>query len=104
MIFQHAGCENQQIDLQLARMTLNVLNDPSKCAQPIHEAISLRALSSRALSEETAGSDSQPNAMNTDEKDWTLFPKVSDGLVTPNLDIYPDPTFEDFVNVANVCT
>jgi hypothetical protein len=107
MVFQHAGCENQQIDLQLARMTRNVLNNPSKGVQPIHEADSLPALSSGRLSDDSAGSDSQPDAINSDsnnENDWTLFPKNSDGLVDPNSDVHPDSMFDNFVNVTDVYT
>ncbi|KAJ5244883.1 hypothetical protein N7489_004979 [Penicillium chrysogenum] len=107
MVFQHAGCEDQQIDLQLTWMTRNVLNDPSMCVQPIHETTSLPALSSGTLSDHSAGSDSQPNASKTDsydENDWTLFPKISDGLVRPNLDVGSDSMFVNFVNMENIYT
>ncbi|KAJ9481656.1 hypothetical protein VN97_g11813 [Penicillium thymicola] len=107
MIFQHAECEDRQIGLQLARVTWNVLNDPSKCAQPINEATPLPALSSGTSSDDSAGSDSQLNASNTDpydENDWTLFPKISDGLMAPNLDVNPDSMFANFVNMENVYT
>lgn len=85
----------------------NVLNDPSKGAPPIHGADSLPALSSGTLSQDSAGNDSQPDAINTDSNDgndWTLFLRISDGLVTPNLDVYPDSMFDNFVNVADVYT
>ncbi|KAJ6163838.1 hypothetical protein N7497_003817 [Penicillium chrysogenum] len=88
-------------------MTWNVLNDPSKCVQPINEATPLPALLSGTLSDDSAGSDSQPNASNTDpydENDWTLFPKISDGLMAPNLDVNPDSMFANFMNMENVYT
>lgn len=66
MVFQHAGCENQQIDLQLARMMRNILNDPSKDALPIYEADKLPALSCEMLSGDSAVSDQQPDAINAD--------------------------------------
>ncbi|KGO69278.1 hypothetical protein PITC_094770 [Penicillium italicum] len=105
MVFQHAGCENQQIDLQLARMMRNILNDPSKGALPIYEADSLPPLSCGTLSDDSAVSDQQPDAINADtnnKNDWTLFSNISDGLETPNLEVYPDSMFDNFVNVAHV--
>lgn len=105
MMFQHAECENQQIDLQLANMMRNILNDPSKGALPIYEADSLPALSCGTLSDDSAVSDQQPDAINADsnkKNDWTLFSNISDGLVTPNLEVYPDSMFENFVNVSHI--
>ncbi|KAI1829122.1 transcriptional regulator family: bZIP [Penicillium roqueforti] len=107
MIIQHAGCEDQQIGLQLARMTWNVLNDPNKWVQPVHEASPLPALSSGTLSDDPAGSDSQPNGSNNDsydENDWALFPRITDDLMAHKLNVNPDSMFVNFVNMENVYT
>lgn len=76
---------------------------PARALNKIYETTSLPALSSGTLSDDSSGSNLQFNATNThsnDENDRMLFPKGSNGLVTPNLDT--DSLFDKFLNTADV--
>ncbi|CAG7991620.1 unnamed protein product [Penicillium nalgiovense] len=106
LIFQHAECQDQQINHQLARMTQTVLQNPSNldasdAGLPISSS---RSLSTRTWSDESVADDANlvgPGAYNND---WTGLPTIANDFAPyesyePNG--LPDAIFDNFIDADN---
>ncbi|OGE47488.1 hypothetical protein PENARI_c043G03605 [Penicillium arizonense] len=102
-IFQHAECEDHQINLQLAKMTQTVLNN-----QPMQEPSMSPTFSNWSYSDESVAVDGANNSMIDTGAypgcDWTLLPKVTDDLVPYDANEANYSVFDNFIDAENLYT
>ncbi|KAJ5041855.1 hypothetical protein NUH16_003260 [Penicillium rubens] len=105
-IFQHAECHDQRINQQLARMTQNALQGPSK--PDLHNP-SLSASSSRSFSTGTwfdepvaDGEDPVGPVAYNNNNDWMALPDIANEFAPyePN-GFLTDSVFENFIDADN---
>ncbi|KAJ5788292.1 transcriptional regulator family: bZIP [Penicillium paradoxum] len=93
IIFQHAECEDHQINLQLAKMTQTVLD-----CQPDLNTGSSPTFSSGTWSDESVADETNiigPGA-NTGS-DWTVLPKAANDLVPYEPTGFTESLFENYI-------
>ncbi|KAJ5244995.1 hypothetical protein N7489_005091 [Penicillium chrysogenum] len=105
LMFQHAECQDQKINQQLARMTQTVLQNPSNLdannsGLPVSSSSSF---SNGTWSDESVADDAnpRPGAYNND---WTGLPTIANDFALyesyePNG--LPDPIFGNFIDADN---
>ncbi|KAJ6125135.1 hypothetical protein N7471_012452 [Penicillium samsonianum] len=104
LIFQHAECQDHQINHQLARMTQTVLQGPSN---PDANNSSMPTSSSPTFSTGTWSDESVADDTNHigagayDRKDWTVLPTIADGFPPCEPTGFTDSMFENFINADN---
>jgi hypothetical protein len=114
IIFQHADCEDQRINIQLAKMTQTVLNGQSAPKMTVPDKTSVPEMSlSPTVSTKTWSDESVDEGnVNTnidmidagalDLNDWTALPKVPNDMVyDPGL---TDSVFDNFIDADNLYT
>lgn len=93
IIFQHAECEDQQINIQLAKMTQTVLGGDSNLTST-SPTFSMGSWSDES-DEKNIGSGAY------DGNDWML-PKVADNLVSLEPNGFSDSMFDNFIKTENL--
>ncbi|KAJ5373937.1 bZIP transcription factor bZIP-1 [Penicillium concentricum] len=109
LIFQHAECQDHQINHQLARMTETVLH-----GNPNLEANSSLPTSSSPFSTGTWSDESVDDANPTgsgaydantyDRNDWTVLPAIANDFTPYEPNGFTDSMFENFIDADNVYT
>jgi hypothetical protein len=95
IIFQHAKCDDHQINAQLAKMTQTVLNHPF-LDSPSSPATS-SPVSTGTWSDESVAEENGLVAPGAYGSDWTVLPKAAHDLVyEPNG--FTDSLFENFID------
>ncbi|KAJ5964380.1 transcriptional regulator family: bZIP [Penicillium vulpinum] len=111
LIFQHAECQDHQINHQLARMTETVLHaQPNQDNNPNMQTSSSPTFSTGTWSDESVADDANhigPSAYdhNTyDRNDWTVLPTIANDFTPYEPSGFTDSMFENFIDADNVFT
>ncbi|KAK9847722.1 hypothetical protein MYU51_018357 [Penicillium brevicompactum] len=101
IIFQHAKCEDHQINAQLRRMSQIILHDQFSSNLVVPEMSSSPTASTKTWSDESVADEGNliinmidPGAHN--QNDWTILPKVTNDVLYDN-DGLADSIFDNFV-------
>ncbi|KXG53740.1 bZIP transcription factor, bZIP-1 [Penicillium griseofulvum] len=107
LIFQHADCQDHQINRQLAKMTETVLqSNPTVDANTGLPTSSSPAFSTGTWSDESIAGDTKPGSgaydPNTyDRNDWTVLPAIANDFPPYESNGFTD-LFENFIDAENV--
>ncbi|KAJ5473455.1 transcriptional regulator family: bZIP [Penicillium sp. IBT 31633x] len=98
IIFQHAECEDHQINMQLAKMTQTVLGGDLNLNTSPSPTFSTGSWSDESVADEnkTIGSGAY------DRNDWTMLPKVANNLVSYEPPGLSDSMFDNFIKTENL--
>ncbi|KAJ5498144.1 hypothetical protein PEX1_075190 [Penicillium expansum] len=106
LIFQHAECQDHQINHQLARMTQTVLQGPPN--QDPNSSLPTRSsptFSTGTWSDESVADDANANPIGPGayNNDWTVLPAIANDFTPyePNGNGFTDSLFENFINADN---
>jgi len=107
IIFQHAECEDHQINIQLARMTQTVLDSQSVSNMTVPDMSLSPTASTKTWSDESVADEGNMNNMIDpdvyNQNDWTMLPKVANDMVyDPNG--LTDSLFDNFIDADNLYT
>ncbi|EKV04289.1 Basic-leucine zipper (bZIP) transcription factor [Penicillium digitatum] len=105
LIFQHAECQDHQINHQLARMTQTVLQSPSnQNPNPNLPIGSSPTFSTSTWSDESVadGAGANPIGSGDFNHDWSMLPAITNDFTPyePNSGV-TDSMFENFINADN---
>ncbi|KAJ5206961.1 bZIP transcription factor bZIP-1 [Penicillium cf. griseofulvum] len=110
LIFQHADCQDHQINHQLAKMTETVLHsNPNMDANSGLPTSSSPTFSTGTWSDESVAGDANPSGSgaydsNTyDRTDWTVLPAIANDFPPYESNVFTD-LFENFIEAENVYT
>ncbi|KAJ9483194.1 hypothetical protein VN97_g10220 [Penicillium thymicola] len=102
LIFQHARCDDHQVNAHLAKMTQTVLGSQNFLDSPPHLGTSSSPSTS---SDKSVGDENNMIAPGAyDGNDWTVLPKVANDLVPYEPNGLTDLMFENFINKDNLAT
>ncbi|KAI2716290.1 hypothetical protein N7455_006079 [Penicillium solitum] len=101
IIFQHTECEDHQINTQLRRMTQSVLHGQFVSNIVVPDMSSSPTASTKTWSDESVADEGNMNINVIDpgaynQKDWTNFPKVTNGVLYDNNGL-ADSIFDNFI-------
>jgi hypothetical protein len=109
IIFQHAGCEDRQINMQLAKMTQTVFEGQSVTNTTVPDMSLSPTASTKTWSDESVDEGNvnmnmnliDPDAINQNE--WTMLPKIANDMVYDQNGL-TDSLFENFIDADNLYT
>ena len=102
LVFQHAECQDHEINHQLARMTQTVLQTHSNPdVGPSLPTGSSPTFSTGTWSDESVADNANPTGPGAYNNDWTMLPAIPTEFAPYEPNGFTDSMFENFIDTDN---